>query len=259
LSGLGKIGAGETSGSAQESPGRSALKPLFGTGGTVFFGGLVEEVAVGGGGNGAGRDGGDEVAVGGGAIESAGEVEPFGGVDERDVLRHAAGEGDGEDAGTGSGKDAIGRDGLVAVAVSDEESEVVAFVIGDSSGSAGVRTVLESGDESVAAEGAVSGEIGSVGVHGNAGGISGTFGPDESGKGTATGRGGRGGSGGGVGIRAEVISGVGGTDAVSVGGGRSETGVVEGSGGRGSNLRKVGAAGILAALDQVGRDAYIVG
>jgi len=57
------------------------LSPKFGIGGTVFFGGLVDEIAVGGGGDGAGRDGSNEVAAGGGAVERAREVEPFGGVD----------------------------------------------------------------------------------------------------------------------------------------------------------------------------------
>jgi len=252
LSGLREVGARETSGSAEKSPGRSALEPLFGTGGTVFFGVLEDEIAIGGGGESRSGDGSDEVTVGRRAVKRAGKADPLGGIDHGDVLRHAAGEGDSENAGSGSGKDAVGRDGLVAVAVRGEEGEVVAFVISDGDRSTGVGAVLESGNESIARKSAIGGKVGGIGVHGDASGIGAALRPDESGgTGTAGGSGG-GGSGGRVGIGAEIIGSVGSTDAIGVGSGSRKASIAEGGNGRRSDLGKVRAARPLAPLNQIG-------
>ncbi len=250
LSGLREVGAREPSGSAEKSPGSRALEPLLGTGGTVFLGVLEDEIAIGGGGESRSGDGSDEVTVGRRAVKGAGKVDPLGGIDHGDVLRHAAGEGDSENAGTGGGKDAVGGDGLVAVAVRGEEGEVVAFVISDGDRSTGVGAVLEGGNESIARKSAIGGEVGGIGVHGDASGIGAAFGPDERGDGGAAGRGG-GGSGGRVGVGAEIIGSVGSTDAIGVGSGSGKASITEGGNGRRSDLGKVRATRSLAPLDQI--------
>jgi len=258
LSGLWDIAAGEAAGGAQEGPRGGALEPLFGKGGTVFFGGLIDQIAVVGGRERTGGDGSQGVARGGGSIERTGQVEPFGGIDHGDVLDFSAGERDGEDVGPSGRGDAVGGDGLVTVAVGFEESERVAFVIGDGSGSAGVGGVLESGEEDVTRQGASSGEAGGIALCVDEDGVGGAFRPDESRDGGTTGRRGRGGSGRGIGIGTEIIGRIRGTNAVGVRGGRSEAGVIEGSRRGGSDLHKVGAAGALAALEQIGGNAQSI-
>jgi hypothetical protein len=258
LSGLWDIAAREAAGGAQEGPRSRALEPLFGKGGTVFFGGLIDQIAVVGGREGTGGDGSQGVAGGGGSIERTGQVEPFGGIDHGDVLDLSTGERDGEDVGAWGGGDAVGGDGLVAVAVGFEESERVAFVIGDSSGSARVDGVLESGEEHVTGQSASSGEVGGIALCVDEDGVGGAFRPDESGDGGTTGRRGRGRSGGGIGIGTEIIGRIRGANTVGVRGGRRETGVIEGSRRSGSDLGKAGAARALAAFHQIGGNAQSI-